>query len=178
MKQNVYICILVVFSGVMLVSTIAAPNLLSDGNSFLKDFVGSEFLSILGVILAITLASSAQLHLAFNQIEERFNRHGMTRSRAAVRSDTYALIVLFLIAVVVVVGKAALATEAWSQSLFNGAALVILLWNTLLLISLTRTVFALPPVLHDDTPAQDPTLPQDAGPDNQSPPDTGRRRRP
>jgi hypothetical protein len=156
MKQATYICILVVFAGVVLVSTIAAPTILSDGNKFLLEFVGPEFLGILGVILAITLASSGQLHLAFNQIEERFKTHGLTRTRASVRSDTYALIALFLVAVVVVIAKSALADSAWSQSLFNGTALLILLWNTLLLLSLTRTVFKIPAVFDQDEDAPTP----------------------
>lgn len=155
MKQTTYICILVVTAGVILVCIIVSPTLLSDANSFLKEFVGSNFLELLGVILAITLASSAQLHLAFNQIEERFNKRGMTASRASVRSDTYALIILFLLGVVVVFTKAAVATAKWSQALFNGAALYILLWTVLLLISLTRTVFALPPIFQDTTDAKD-----------------------
>jgi hypothetical protein len=152
MKASVYICILVVFGGVVIVSTIATPALLSDTNIFLASFIGSEFLGVLGVILAITLASSAQLHLAFNQIEEHYKASGgLAPTRASVRSDTYALIVLFLIAVVLVIAKAALATALpWAQSLFNGAALLVLLWNVLLLLSLTRTVFAIPPLIRDD----------------------------
>ena len=149
MNKTASICVLTVFAGVVLVAAIAAPNVLSDDNGFLRSFVGAEFLSILGVILAITLASSGQLHLAFNQIEERLKQEGLAKTRAAVRTDTYALIVLFLLAIAVVVVKSLLAFTLWAQTLFNGAALLILVWNVLLLISLTRTIFAIPPMIDD-----------------------------
>lgn len=151
MKQTAYICILVVSGGVLVTSTLAAPELLSDKNDFLKGLVGSEFLGVLGVILAITLASSAQLHLEFNKIEEHYKKRGsMARSRTAVRQDTYMLIVLFLAAIVIVVAKAWLGPSPRAQSFCNCAAMFVLLWNTLLLLSLTRTVFAIPPVFHED----------------------------
>lgn len=177
MKANVYICVLVVFAGVMVVSTLATPDLLSDGNSFLKAFVGSEFLGVLAVILAITLASSAQLHLAFNQIEDHFKTKGLIKTRTSVRSDTYALIVLFMFGVADVVAKAALADQPWQESFFNGAALTILLWNVLLLHSLTRTVFAIPPMF-DDADGGTPKGHPGGGSGTQPPPDTGRGKRP
>ena len=53
------------------------------------------------------------------------------------------LIGLFVFAVTLTVAKAALGTTAWAQTLFNGAGLIVLLWNVLLLISLTQGVFAI-----------------------------------
>ena len=170
MNKTISVCALVVFAGVIAAVCAGTPDLLADSNPFLKDFVGSQFLGILGVILAITLASSAQLHLAFNQIEEKFRAEGLTKTRASVRGDTYALIFLFLIAIVLVVAKAALAVAPWSQSAFNGAALLVLLWNALLLASLTRTVFKIPPIFD---PHDDATGSQGGGSGSQSPQGTG-----
>lgn len=65
-----------------------------------------ELLAVLGVILAITLASAAQLHLTFNQIEESYqDKGGLSRSRRRVHSAAYWLIGLFLVAVLLVVVK-------------------------------------------------------------------------
>jgi len=100
-------------------------------------------LDVLGVILAITLASAGNLHLALNQIEERHGRRGFSAMRRGIRMAAGYLIGLFVAAVMLTVAKAALGTAAWSQTLFNGTALIILLWNVLLLISLTEGVFAI-----------------------------------
>lgn len=50
---------------------ITQPAWLSDRNDFLRDLSSRDILPVLGVILVITLASAAQLHLEFNKIEER-----------------------------------------------------------------------------------------------------------
>jgi hypothetical protein len=110
---------------------------------FLKEFIGHGLLDVLGVILAITLASAGNLHLALNQIEERHGTRGFTRMRGSIRMAAGFLIGLFVLAITINVAKSALASADWAQSLFNGIGLIILLWNVLLLISLTAGVFAI-----------------------------------
>ena len=57
--------------GVLLIATIICkPGWISDDNAFLRDFVSEYFLSVLGVILAISVPSMAQIHLSLNRIEE------------------------------------------------------------------------------------------------------------
>jgi uncharacterized membrane protein len=111
---------------------------------------GPELLEVLGVILAITLASSAQLHLEFNKIEERFKMRGLSKTRASVRQDTYGLIILFTVGIAVVTFKPLLAGAAWSQTIFNGLEILLLLANVLLLVSLTRTTFSISAHVADD----------------------------
>lgn len=143
MSKSISYCILIVAAGVVIALAAAAPSVLSDQNTFLKDFAGKGLLDVLGVILAITLASAGNLHLSLNQIEERHNRHGFERTRRSIRMAASFLIGLFLIAVMLMVTKAQLGQSPWSQSLFNGFALIILLWNVLLLVSLTQVAFAI-----------------------------------
>lgn len=143
MSKTVSYCILTVSVALVFALSACAPTVLSDRNSFLKEFVGKGLLDVLGVILAITLASAGNLHLALNQIEERHGRHGFARMRGGIHMAAGFLIGLFVFAVILTVAKAALATSDWSQSLFNGLGLVVLLWNVLLLISLTEGVFAI-----------------------------------
>ena len=150
MSKTVAYVSLIVLIGLVLACAISAPDILSDKNSFMKSFVGPEFLGVLGVILAITLASSAQLHLEFNKIEERFKARGLTRTRATVRQDTYALIVLFAFGVALTVFKSLLATQAWAQTIFNGFAVIVVVANVLLLLDLTRTTFAIPPHIPEE----------------------------
>lgn len=55
-------------------------------------------------------------------------------TRAGIRSSVYGLIWLFLLALLVVILKPVIALENWSQTLANGAAVVIIVWNVLVLI--------------------------------------------
>ena len=175
MSKTVSFVILIVLVGLVLACAVSAPEILSDKNSFMKNFVGPEFLGVLGVILAITLASSAQLHLEFNKIEERFKAHGLTKTRASVRQDTYALIVLFAFGIALAVFKSLLASEAWAQTIFNGFAIIVVVANVLLLLDLTRTTFAIPPIFHEDD-GDDPN--QGGSSDTQSHQGTGPKKRP
>jgi hypothetical protein len=127
MTRSISYCALIAALTVMIVCTIMRPDLLGDKNTFLAHFVNQELLALLGIIMTITLASAANLHLEFNKIEERYKRRGLTKTRHGVRQGTYCLIWLFSISILIVVLKPILAdTPAW-QSAFNGIALVVLL---------------------------------------------------
>lgn len=151
MTKTISYCILLCLSAVAAVMAAAAPDVISDKNAFLSGFVNHELLNILGVIVAITLASAAQLHLTLNSIEERIGQdNSFVSTRAGIRSSVYGLICLFLIALLIVMFKPMLASENWSQTLFNGASIIIVVWNVLVLISLTEAVFGVPPFFDDE----------------------------
>jgi hypothetical protein len=151
MTPTIAYCTLIVSAGIIIVLSAYAPLLLSDANRFLREFVNHEFLSVLGVILAITLASTAQLHLTLNQIEERYKQAGgLSRTKVHVHRAAHCLIWLFVAGVTVVVLKPILAIQAWRQSLFNGMAIFIIVWNVLILMVVTRTVFKIKPKIDDD----------------------------
>jgi hypothetical protein len=136
---------------IVIICAIVVPDLLSDSNTFFHAFVNHELLAVLGVILAITLASTAQIHLEFNKIEERYKReNALLRARREVRSSAFFLIFLFLMAVFIVVTKPMLAHTPWSQTLFNGASIIIIVWDVLILIDLTMTIFGITPLIDDE----------------------------
>lgn len=145
MSKSVAYCTLIATIAVILVLTATVPDLLSDSNAFLHGFVAEGLLNVLGVILAITLASAGQMHLTLNQIEEKHNQLAFQRTRSGIKSAAYFLIALFLFAVVLVVAKPLVAHAPWAQSLCNGFALIAVLWNVLILISLTQGIFAIKP---------------------------------
>lgn len=149
MSRAVYICALICSAAVLTVLTTSRPEVLSDENKFLAGFVNQEFLAIAGVMLTITLASAGQIHLKLNEIEEKHKRVFLIKTRANVRNGAYCLIGLFLFAVVLVVSKPTLAQAQWVQSAFNGAALFVILWMTLVLTALTRLIFAIKPDIAD-----------------------------
>lgn len=158
--------ILVVFAAASVAVIAARAEWLGDANGFLKNFVNHEFLNLLGVILAITLASVANIHLEFNKIEERYQREGLGQSRRNLHKNTRWLIGLFCVAVVIVTVKPLLGDTQTASAFANMAAMLILLWHILLLVSLTNLVFSIPA-----------DIKKGEAPPPRSPPGTGRGKR-
>lgn len=103
-----------------------------------------ELLAVLGVIVTITLASAANLHLEFNRLESEFGE-AFDEARTATKSYAYLLIALFVIALTLVVLKPIVADTPTLQSIFNGAGILIIALNVLSLLDLTIAVFEIPP---------------------------------
>jgi hypothetical protein len=144
MSRSVGYFVLGISLALVAILAIFRPSTLSDHNLFLAGFVTHELLSILGVILAITIASAGQLHLTLNEVERLYKSPGaFNKTRRGVHSAAYVLIGLFLAALAVVLIKPLVPSAEWSQSIFNGLAVVILIWNALILISITQTIFAI-----------------------------------
>ena len=96
--------------------------------------------------MAITLASTANLHLELNRIENAAKKAILTRTRAAVSCSAFSMIAGFVLAVVVVVIKPHLPQSQIAMSFVNGAALLIILFNILVLIDLTQLAFSIKPL--------------------------------
>lgn len=119
------------------------PDYLSDKNTFLLNFVNHELLAFLGVIVTITLASAASLHLEFNRIQERTSE-AFPEARRAIKYSAYSLIVAFMAAFALVVVKPVFADTLTKQAFCNIAALLIILFNVVVLVDITRAVFRIP----------------------------------
>lgn len=137
--------IIALFIGVSIVLIAARPEWIGDQNTFLKNFVNHEYLNLLGVILAITLASVASIHLEFNKIEERAGQRFLFKSRDNIRKNAMWLILLFCFGLTVVTVKPLMGPFPTSQGVANAAALLVLLCHILILVSLTELVFAIKP---------------------------------
>ncbi len=146
MKTAIAWVTLIVLAGILLSASVCAPYFLSDrGNSFFKDFVNAELLSFLGVIVTITLASAANMHLELNKLEER-TEGSFPEARTAVRRSSAALIVLFAVAFILVMIKPTLAdNDHWSAAL-NSIVILIVVFNLAILADLTMAVFRIPPI--------------------------------
>lgn len=136
---------LIALTGILISASICAPYYLSDdGNAFFKGFVTWELLSFLGVVVTITLASAANLHLELNKLEERTGE-SFKEARAAVRQSALALLALFLGAFVLVMVKPALDGPHWNAGV-NAVAILIVLFNLAVLTDLTMAVFRIPAI--------------------------------
>jgi hypothetical protein len=138
----------VIFVGgliVWMVTLVARPDTISDANAFLRGFVTHELLGFLAVVVTITLASAAQLHLALNQLEATAGmKDKFPNTRGSVRRSAYALLWALGTALILVVVKpmAVPATGNVSvEAFFNGAALMLVLGSLLTLVDLTEAAF-------------------------------------
>lgn len=154
MTKTVARCTFIVAMGAWLILSTSTPWVLSDHNTFLRGFVTHELLGFLGVVVTITLGSAANLHLTLNQIEERAELAGIPNkgfpvTRAVVKKSSFWLIGMLLIAIALVLVKPLVVvndTQQVAAAFFNGAAVLIVLFNVLVLIDLTQTAFAVPPM--------------------------------
>ena len=146
---------LIAFAAGSVAIVASRPDWVSDQNGFLKNFVNHEFLSLLGVILAITLASVANIHFEFNKIEEQQQKIFLVKSRQNLKKNTFWLIGLFCAAVALVTVKPIVCGGAVAEGIINLGAVMIVLWHVLILLSLTQLAFVIGPVIK---PAQEPKI--------------------
>jgi hypothetical protein len=152
---------MVVSVGVVISLSSCCPWVLSDSNQFMKQLIGPELLSVLGVILAITLASTAQIHLAFNKVEEDHNKTVFDAARSELRQGSYSLIGSFAVALAVLLMKSVMHFSEVAISLVNGSLVILLVFNLLVLTDITRTVFALPAIPKPREPRHPDALPKE-----------------
>ena len=147
--KPLWIVVVVVFAALVAI-VLWRPDWLSDQNAFLREFVNHEYLNVLGVIFAISLASLAQAHLSLNRIEERRGYECFENTRAEIKSAACWLIGLFALAVVVVVAKPLVGTTDVKSAGANVTAILILTMYVLVLLDITMAVFAIRPEFGDD----------------------------
>ena len=126
------------------------PGWISDDNRFLEGFVNHEFLSVLGVILTITLASIAQIHLSLNQIEERWGFRLPATSRKEIKQSAHFLIGLFVVGLLAVIVKPMGGDSQTWTAFVNAIAITVLAVYVLILLDITRSVFVITSTVSDD----------------------------
>lgn len=146
MIRIISILILICLMTALAAGSVFQPYWLSDcGNSFLRDFVDQELLSFLGVIVTITLASAANMHLEFNRLQLATNE-GFQEARSAVRAYAILLLVLFAGAFALVILKPLFGSGLQSSAGFNSVAIVIVVLNIMALADLTLAIFRIEPI--------------------------------
>ena len=135
--------ILISLLTVLLTISFAAPHLLDDRNTFLADFVNHELLSVLGFIVAVTLASAASVHFELNKLQDETGKP-FERTRRSLGRSAFSLIVLFGAAFLIVIVKPLLPTAPYNAAVANSFAIAIIYFNLSVLLDLTRTVFKIP----------------------------------
>lgn len=138
-------CIVIATFSVIVVLSFCAPYILNDTNTFLKEFVGSQFLGFLGVVVTITLASAANIHFELNKLADKCGKDIFTRSRKALINSVHLLIYLLLFSVFLVVFKSLINIYQEGVAFVNGLAILIVIINVIVLIDLTQMAFEIKP---------------------------------
>lgn len=135
----------IALTAILLAISLCFPTYLSDsGNQFLRGFVNQELLSLLGVIVAITLASAGNLHLALNRLQDATGRE-FPKTRRSVKTSAFSLIVLFAFGAALVIVKPLLGSGDRATGVANVLAISIIAFNLSVLIDLTLAAFKIPP---------------------------------
>lgn len=126
-------------------ATIYQPGLFGE-NKFLEAFVTFEILNILAVIVTVTLASVAHIHITLNRIFKKLFRNtpnGIKKIqsvRKEINQNAWFLMLLFGACCLLLFVKGA-CEYIWIKSLTNGLASVILLANILVLYDIHSTIY-------------------------------------
>ncbi|WP_152485771.1 hypothetical protein [Euryhalocaulis caribicus] len=139
--------IIIAAATVVSVLTVCHPSVLA-GNKFLDEFVSHEILALLIVILTITLASIGNIHLTLTRMVSRFESRAEGElaakpARDEINSSGWSLLYAFGLCTVALLIKGGAESNIYAQSGVNGVALVILLFNLLVLKDIYDTVYDL-----------------------------------
>ena len=134
----------IVLAALVVGLSVCAPATLAE-NGFLKGFINHEILNILAVIVTITIASIATIHIWFNELEEKHGKKVFGKARREINSSAFWLLGLFLVALLLLIVRAYFENSPVGLSLFNGFALMILIANILILIDIMGVVKSLTP---------------------------------
>lgn len=129
-------------------ATVCKPELLA-ANTFLKEFLNHEILALLAIILAITFASVANIHLSLNRITLRaFGRRRALGSessepvRKEINSNAWTLFGGFIVCILSLIVKGIMPENIYIVSAMNGVALTVLLLSVLVFYDIYRVIFA------------------------------------
>lgn len=114
-------------------------------NTFVQDFVGPDLLSLLVVILTITFASVANIHLSLNRFQATATpsrKQAIEDIRGEINDNAWLIFSAFIVCVVSLLAKGAL-TDPIGVAATDAICLLALLVNALVMHDLYHAIFAL-----------------------------------
>lgn len=133
----------------LIVLTAYDPRILSD-NRFLTSIISHEILPILVVILTVTMASVANIHLAMGRMKSSLLAKGVDISaeiadaRREVSENAWVLFGSFCICVIVLFIKGAIEDSEYTYiSICNSAVILVFVLNLVILYDIYGSIYAL-----------------------------------
>ena len=121
-------------------------------NKFLDEFVSHEIMAFLIVVLTITFASVANIHLAVSRMQsgirdakarDELEREFATPLKAETRSSAYVLFWAFCVCACALLAKGQFPENEYVKAIVHSIAVVVVVANAMILYDIYRTVFAL-----------------------------------
>ena len=146
MRKTIYIVCMIVLAGVFIVLSACAPTVLAK-NEFLVGFINQEILNIMAVIMTISIASIATIHIWFNELEDKHGKKVFGPARREINQAAFYFIGLFIAQLVCLIVRSLPIFHGSdvALSLFNGLSLLLLLCSVLTLLDIMGVVRALTP---------------------------------
>ena len=138
--------LLIVLAGVLVAMSICQPVILAK-NKFLEGFINQEIVSIMAVIMTISIASIATIHIWFNELEDKHGQKVFGAARREINQAAFYFIGLFLAQLLCLIVRSLPIFDGneVALSLFNGGSLLLLLCSVLTLLDIMGVVRALTP---------------------------------
>lgn len=124
------------------------PDWLAD-NSFLDEFISHEILALFAVVLTVTLASVANIHLAINRmIVQSFRQDPKAQMLASeikteIRDNCRIIFVSFFLALTALIVKGLIPDEPVHVAIVNGFLIWVLVLNLLTIMDVYNVVYGL-----------------------------------
>ncbi|PWE52292.1 hypothetical protein DEM27_31625 [Metarhizobium album] len=131
----------------VILATCVNPELLAK-NTFLQGLVTHELLSILVVLLTITMASVANIHLALGRLKNNLKASGVDltaniiRARGELSRNAWSMFASFCVLLVVLFVKGGVVSAIWISAC-HAAAIIIVTFNLLVLYDIYISIFML-----------------------------------
>lgn len=142
------IFILIAFALFFAVATVCKPDFLAR-NTFLLGFVNHEVLALLSVILTVTLASVANIHLTMNKIvANKFGNNPKLKDAATevkneLKDNCWYIFWGFVAAAILLVAKGSIPNGDLALSIIHGMVLWILALYVLCMYDVYQVVFGI-----------------------------------
>lgn len=145
MSKHESLGVLTLLGVILLIILTSDFKLLSDENDFLKDFVGTEMLGFLGVILTLAIGLAAQLYTTTRKLFDRLDASDLEHLRSEIKSTAKTLILTYFLALAVTFGKSFTETGTIFEAILNSIAVMIIVFFFLALSDVVLSLFDIDP---------------------------------
>lgn len=135
------IAILVVCAVALLFIATLQPDYLSDENQFLKGFVGSDFISFMGVVMTLSVGLLAQLFLNVGKLREKLPDESIKEIYGEIRNTAHHIVCSFFTSCLIVFLKSLSSEEIAYIIGLNILSLLLILYYGLILYDVVMSIF-------------------------------------
>ncbi len=128
-------------------TAVVRPEALAD-NKFLNGLMGPDLVSVLVVVLTITFASVANVHLSISRLVAKASdrataNHAAEHARAELNSNAWSIFWAFLVALIALFVNGEFPHDKEIDALTTAVCLTVVIFNGLVMHDLYRSIFLL-----------------------------------